>query len=355
VTDKWPDTCYGIELDFMRELQVREGFAKYGASVYFSKDRKVTRIVRDGKEYLPSESREWEYIKMTFRGSLLTYVTAVDHLLGVHGASSNFMTTFSREQLPPDHPIRRLLKPFTFRSVYINYIAGTNLFSPSGFLHRTLALTLEGMAQTFNLAWGNFSYEAFPRRVERMGVDGIPFNQDGLDLWHIYQGFVSKYVDQYYTSEEEVTKDVHLIAFWTEVARHQPPSAKQVPLSLDSLKTYLTYSIFAVSAMHNHFGTLAEYFVDPSFCPLAWVEGELSSPPLYAVRAGLLLCAAGFPQPRLLDDFSHIMLDDYARTLCHDFQASLRKQIKIVDKRNITRPQPFQSFNPGFLELSVSI
>jgi len=73
------------------------------------------------------------------------------------------------------------------------------------------------------------------------------------------------------------------------------------------------------------------------------------------VRAGLIMTATGFPQPRLLDDFSCIMLDEKAKNLCRQFRAKLVKQAAVVDKRNTERRQPFQALNPRFIELAVSI
>ncbi|KDO25282.1 hypothetical protein SPRG_09112 [Saprolegnia parasitica CBS 223.65] len=100
-----------------------------GADAYFDKKGKVIKIVRLGKTFWPADV-QWEYVKMCFRSSVANKVTAVDHLIGLH------VTTASREQLPPTHPLRRLIKPFTFRAEAINYEASKLLFAPKGILHR---------------------------------------------------------------------------------------------------------------------------------------------------------------------------------------------------------------------------
>lgn len=358
---KWPDAYYGIELDFMQTLDVRPRLAKYGASAYFSKEGKVVRLVRGGQEYLPG-CPQWEYVKMCFRGSLITCVTAVDHLLGIHAIVSNFLTTTSREQLSPNHPLRRLIKPFTFRSAYINYSAGMNLFSPGGFLHRAFALSEEGMAQTWKFGWATLSYEPFPDMVRRMQIDTmkIPLEEDGVELWAIFHEFVSNYVYLYYPEEQALCADAEVRAFMDETRRLMPPRAQMGNLNRATLVEFLTYSFFMVSAGHNFLGTVAEYVADPDFCPTVWLEEqpECEQPsglPVYAVRAGLIMTATGFPQPRLLDDFSGVMLDDKAKAVCREFREALTKQAAVVDKRNLSRRQPFQALNPRFIELAVSI
>ncbi|EQC28005.1 hypothetical protein SDRG_14277 [Saprolegnia diclina VS20] len=138
---------YGICLNFMKSLEVRPGYAKYGADAFFTSKGKVTKIIRGDIASRPGDSG-WEYAKLCFRGSLQTKVTAVDHLLGIHATVANIMVVANREQLPPTHPLRRLIKPFTFRSVAINYGAGRALFWPKGMLQRAYALTDKGMKQT---------------------------------------------------------------------------------------------------------------------------------------------------------------------------------------------------------------
>lgn len=359
---KWPDAYYGIELDFMQTLDVRPHLAKYGASAYFNKEGKVVRVVRAGREYVPGCS-QWEYVKMCFRGSLITFVTAVDHLLGIHAIVSNFLTTVSREQLSPHHPLRRLIKPFTFRSAYINYSAGLNLFSPGGFLHRAFALSEEGMAQTWKFGWEQvFRYEPFPEMVKRMKIDTmtIPLEEDGVELWAIFHEFVEEYVYLYYPEEHVLCADAEVRAFVDETRRLMPPRAQMANFNRATLVEFLTYSFFMVSAGHNFLGTIAEYVADPDFCPTVWLEDQPegqqpSGLPLYAVRAGLIMTATGFPQPRLLDDFSGVMLDEKAKKVCANFREALLKQAIVVDKRNLSRKQPFQALNPRFIELAVSI
>ncbi|KAG9401114.1 hypothetical protein AC1031_009872 [Aphanomyces cochlioides] len=358
MVEKLPDpradgSYYAVLLDFMRDLEIRPGYAKYGADVFFDKHGKVVKIVRGGKTYRPDDT-EWEYVKFCFRSSLITKVTAIDHLLGIHSTVANYLTTANREQLPVDHPLRRLIKPFTFRSVVINYAAAWALFWPKGLLHRGFAFTEAGMNQVWDYGLKTFQFRTFPELVAHQNIDTIkiPFHEDGMDYWTVVHQFVSDYIDLYYKSDAEVTADASIQNFWAFLVT-LPGSFPT--LSLESLKNVIAQCILWVTAIHNHVGTIAEYASDPAFIGSAWVEGEAWNRPDSAVRIAIIMSATGFKQPSILEDFSHIMLDDKAKDVCHAFTEALEKLVDVVDGRNETREQKFLSFNPSAIEMAVSI
>ncbi|OQS07091.1 hypothetical protein THRCLA_00900 [Thraustotheca clavata] len=326
---------YIISLNFMKALEVRAGFAKYGANAYFDRHGKVIKITRGDASYYPNDAN-WEYAKLCFRGSLQTKVTAVDHLLGIHATVANVMVIAARELLPPHHPLRRLIKPFTFRSVAINYGAGRALFWPKGMLQRAYALTDIGMKQTWDYGLANFKYETFPERVKRQNIDTVklPFHEDGMEYWTIVRTLVNDYVDLYYKSDEKVTNDNDLKQFWTYLSTKLPFPLRE--LNLENIKDFISHFIFLVSSMHNHLGTIAEYVSDPAFCPSAWVEGELAGRPGNAVRLALIMTATGFAQPAITEDFSHVMLDNEAKEMCQKFTQKVKDQISVIDARNAT-------------------
>ncbi|OQS03667.1 hypothetical protein THRCLA_04011, partial [Thraustotheca clavata] len=346
---------YVIIMNFMDVLDVRPGYAKYGADAFYDSEGKVIKIVRQGETYRPGDAG-WEYAKMCFRGSLLSKVTNFDHLLGIHMIVANRLVTSSREQLGPNHPLRRLLKPFTFRSVAINYGASYGLFMPRGFLQRSCALSDKGMQQTWEIGQANFRFEPFPELKARQNIDTItlPFHEDGMDYWNMVRNFVSDYIDLYFKSEEELNEDADIKDFWAYLKITLPNNMIR-DLSLDNLKDLVAHAIFHVSAIHNQVGTIAEYTSDPAFCPTAWVEGELAGRPGTSVRQGLLLSLAGSAQPSIKEDFSHVMLDDEAKAVCKKFTAEVNAFPPVVKERNTRRKQAYQTFNPDTMEMAVSI
>ncbi|KAF0693853.1 Aste57867_15221 [Aphanomyces stellatus] len=345
---------YGLLLNFMAQLEVRPGFATYGADAFFDQQGNVVKIVRQNATYVPGDD-QWEYIKFAFRCSLIVRVTAVDHLLGIHITVANYLTTATREQLPPAHPLRRLLKPFTFRSVVVNHEAAWSLFYPQGLLHRASALTEKGMQQTWDYGLANFKFETLPEHLARQQIDTVamPFEQDGLAFFSLVRRFVSDYVDLYYASDADVTGDASLVQFWAALVKTLPCGLPR-PLTLDSVKDIVTQGIVWVTAIHNHVGSVGEYKTDPAFCTYAWVEGELCARPKTAAICGILAASTNVPNPSILEDFSHVMLDDKAKALCHRFTDDLQAFSTEIQARNAKRDQPYVSFDPATIDLSVS-
>ncbi|KAF0713354.1 hypothetical protein As57867_004376, partial [Aphanomyces stellatus] len=350
---------YVVKLNFMDQLEVRPGFAKYGADAYFSSYGEIVKIVRQGQTYTPSlawsNPDKWEYLKMTFRGSLITKITAIDHLMGLHMTVGNYFTTASREQLAPDHPLRRLLKPFTFRAVAINRAASRSLMWSKAYMHRALALTEAGLTQMWQYAADSFKFEPFPETVARQRVDTfpLPFHEDGSSYWTIVRGFVGDYVNLYYTSDTDVTSDASVVAFYAFLDSKMPGQLH--PLSRETLKDTLAQAIFWVTAMHNHMGNIAEYVSDPAFTPGAWVEGELASRPGSAVRQAVIMALTGLTQPSVLEDFSHIMLDAKAKNVARAFTSAVQDFAAVVEERNWGREQPFTTFDTKLMDISVGI
>merc|ERR1711894_783944 len=118
----------------MTELKSRPGFRTLGAKAYFDCNKTLIRIHDCDKQrdYNP-DTPGWEHAKALLRTSVCVWSTLCDHLIGVHMLSSNSVITAAVQNLPLKHPIRRLIQPFTFRSVYVNIRAVDSLL-PDGSL-----------------------------------------------------------------------------------------------------------------------------------------------------------------------------------------------------------------------------
>ena len=123
-------TADGYEADFtyLAPLTVRPGFERYGAKATFDAAARPVSIwwSHGEKEVRPGDAA-WTHAKFAFRSSLLTGVTLKDHLAATHLTIAATLVSASRDHLPATHPLRRLLKPFTYRTIAVNRAAGTLL------------------------------------------------------------------------------------------------------------------------------------------------------------------------------------------------------------------------------------
>ncbi|HWZ89637.1 MAG TPA: lipoxygenase family protein [Polyangiaceae bacterium] len=358
-----PDgAAHVVDLSWMHGFPVRAGLQRYGAAAYFSDSGKLLRIytAHDDRHRYPG-TEGWEEAKWRWKCALFVGTTVSDHLGSVHLMLSNLLVTATREQLPPDHPMRRLLKPYEFRTVAINYDAGLVLAPEGGVAHRAFGFSYEGHVQCLLHATRTTRYSTFPETIAKKRVaalgDRFPYATDGLALWHTIRAFVAEYSGVFYRPGE-LSADSALRRWWLALSRSRPALGFE-PLSTDAqLIDLLTQFMFVVTGFHEHVGGVAEYVLDPTFMAGKIRAGQSMADVQSTVQVLLLLAATGFKQPPLLGDYTHLFLDrerPAAEAAFARYQQALRALSTAIDERNRHRVQPFQTFNPALLQSSVSI
>lgn len=355
-----------VDLLWMAALDVRPGFAHYGAAAYFgSKDdgfapRRISLPKANNpkvwRDVYPGDA-DWDYAKYAFRSSLLVGVTLADHLSLAHLRLSSVVVQAARETLSTIHPLRLLLAPFSFRTIEINRGAASNLAAKLGVLHRAVALSWKGLETGFRVTLTN-DYEYLLEEQLSEGLnDTIPYVQDGQDFKRIVEKFVADYLIVYYPTEDALFSDADLAHFLREIDAFGFP----VPpiRNRQELINFVREFIMVVTAYHYQVGTVAPYVLDPYAASgkirPGIARGDVQSTFLVSVIA----LFTSYPQPMLLGNFSHLLLQDehYPQTnaIFDQFHADLDALTAIIDARNHQRPWPFEAFNPRFLRSAVSI
>jgi len=362
-----------VDLSKMAALEVRPKFAKFGATAYFNKERRLVKMewaARDNLEILPGNPN-WEHVKWVFRCSLLLSVTATEHLMMNHLIFSNIASTASREYLPKDHPIRRLLKPFNHRTPSINVGASQLLTQENGLLHRATSLTFKGLRAAFVSGLNEIRFTPHPMNTSIAVFDycvknNIPFAyaEDGLGFYKVVRDFVTQYVDVYFSSDEAVKEDESCKKMFGENGlRGYFKGSSGLPLwdnmNKASLVDILAFYIFEVTGMHLVVGNVAEYLISPDIASPRIREGvEVAD--VEASQLGLLIAVlTGLKAPMLMNDFTHLLRQDeklpQTTAIFNEFQANLTKYGIEIDTRNQKREWPFYGFHPKRMLSSVSI
>jgi hypothetical protein len=359
--------------DFLElaQLPVRPGFERYGAAAYFNVKQEVTKIRWRKIDVVPGHPM-WAHAKWVFRCSALLGITANEHLLQSHLIIANVVDTAARETLPSHHPLRRLIKPFTHRTPTVNLGAQQMLTREFSLLHRATSLTYDGLQAAFKLSLVNVDLAPDPMSeavdllqrgsAENAAFD-FPFAEDGKALLEVINKFVSNYFDLYYPDAASLQADENLKQFWAsrKTARHNrgvhlPPwnaeSAKHV-------KALAASTIFHVTGIHHVVGNVAEYLVKPEFTSTR-IRPDAEVSDVESSHYGLLVAIlTGMKAPKLINDFSHLVLDDTNRqqavAILNTFQADLKTLAHDIDARNEKRKWKFDGFNPNFLLSSISI
>jgi len=380
---------YAVYLNFAATLEVRPGFAALGADAYFDESGTLLAIARGGQLFTPNGeqgspptcehrwswggwAREctgatvgWLQAKLAFRGTLMAVVTFVDHLYGLHLTVANAIVTANVEELEPDHPLRRLMTPFGYRSEAVNYNAAAVLVPEGGMVHRASPLTKAGLTALFdyaNTTSRGLTWQTIPARKAAKGVDlELALDVDGMDYYSILKNYTHTYLGGYYDlatpglPTDACAADPALQRWYARVDSISPASSDMPPLSCSVLEDVLSTFMYYVSAGHRHVGTIASEVEDPCFAPWAWREGELCGTPRTVFLQGLVMATTGLEQPKILEDYTHMFLDEPAKQLWRDLTARLRGLGAIVDTRNHARHRPFTVFDSASIETAIGI
>ena len=240
-------TEYVIDLSAMSKYEVREEFAHYGAAVFFDKDRRLLAVYKSHYEadqrsprgrlsepvlgklvYAPGSARgrltdhdEWENAKFSFRCSLISLTTLREHLTMCHWIVSNRVHIASREELGAEHPVRRILSLFTFRSGAINFVSTVTLMQEDMLLHRASPFTAQGVLEAFEDTAARWRYQTFDQMEQAKGLPKgfLPYMQDAKECWEAFHAFFAGYIGLYFPTEADVTDDREIQRYWQSLER----------------------------------------------------------------------------------------------------------------------------------------
>eukprot|EP00913_Durusdinium_trenchii_P015080 g14142.t1 len=383
VYQEWPDKrsdealtrfcLYGIgaqRTNMLSGLPVMDAFERYGGDAYFDEQWRPVKIVDaglsppnaawdsqapvvtqpgdEGREPVLSPAgnrreaegtRRWERAKFRFRSSLFSLVTLVDHLYGIHLQTANLFVTALREQMSPEHPIRRFLTPFTYQTIAVNDNAAHNLTAPRSMGPRCFAFTERGLALAFAAApnllvngqavpekEGGPNLKDYVAYLKGKGIDTEYWRQ-AMELHGIFETFLDEYLACYYPNKEDVAvsrgffftsgpnprsredllTDTELMKFANqffmklEGVTPESLSHKAVPFTSDAKAKWIATVMWTVTAGHEQEGAVEVYAQDVS-----WTAFKIGTKQT-ATSQALLMSFTSTPMPKLLgDDWTHL-------------------------------------------------
>jgi hypothetical protein len=358
-------TEFVIDVGKYSQYACRANLARLGCVAFFGADQMPLAIFLPVQQMLvrPGDA-DWEHAKFALRCTLVSVVTAGPHLVWCHWIVSNGVSLASREELDRDHPVRRVLHLFTFRSAEINLISSETLMPEDRLLHRSAALEYPALAQCFEDSVKSWVYQSFPEMcASKQFPEGFttPFVEDGLEVWTAFERFFSSYVEIYYPgpcAPEALGQELH--DYWNNLEKSTTYGYGLPTLTKDALIEHLTHTAFWVCAMHEFVGNIVEYFEAPSFSATKLRHGSTMADVQTYFQNLCVVGFTGFRLPALVSDWSHLFLPDQHYHDCVRLQKCFMDELKAISdniwiKNNSHRKRPFCHFDPRAFETSVSI
>eukprot|EP00808_Paulinella_micropora_P007502 g58691.t1 len=351
---------YVVPLSKMAKYKVHPGYVPFGCNVFLNNDGEVTHIeLPDGTAVRPGDG-EWTKSCFLANSSAFAYMTVVQHAVYCHLIVSNTAALASSTVLPAKHPLRCLLHYVTYRSAFMNHFAAICLLTEGSIISRTAlddiglqAMALEGLQ--------DFAYESFPQSLSRKGLDLLPDSiyptgSDGLHYWGILEQFVKEYLAVFYQTDQDIAADASLQSFWATMvdafpSRSKPPAA----CSLSALTLYLTHTIFYVTAVHEHVGSITDFAFDPYFTAFGVRQDIYYAGPQLATMSMLLALLSVSKQPLIMADWSHLLPANGAKAALNSFIMRCAELSDAIVKKQKNRRQLYVLMDPRRFACSVSI
>ena len=180
-------------------------------------DRLRTRGIRyENRIHAPGDGG-FDRARRVLLCALNTHLTTLVHNVTIHLAYITPMAIASTNELPTDHPIRRLLHPAFHTALVGNYeLAKFQIVGPRGYATTLFSHEYPTLVRIINDHLERFRPADLDPElaVERRGLDGatiaLPFWDDQLALWRIVRDYVDAYVGNYYVDDAAVAGDPDL-------------------------------------------------------------------------------------------------------------------------------------------------
>eukprot|EP00547_Thalassionema_nitzschioides_P016544 CAMPEP_0194242916 /NCGR_PEP_ID=MMETSP0158-20130606/8307_1 /TAXON_ID=33649 /ORGANISM="Thalassionema nitzschioides, Strain L26-B" /LENGTH=582 /DNA_ID=CAMNT_0038978103 /DNA_START=24 /DNA_END=1772 /DNA_ORIENTATION=- len=343
----------------MHNLAVRKLYRRYGARIHFSKDQKVTAIFDYAMEKLVKPGEDgWHKAKMLAKVTVFTLITAREHLIWTHLLVSQVMTTQSILNLPPSHPIRRLLTIFSYGTTSVNITAFNSLIPDLSVLHRTSALEYSAMQEVFDMAFREsdifepFSDKQYNPAVKEL-IDGgkLPYVSQGMEYYEIVSSFVGSWLEK----AGDAVSDDQAEAFYRGMKESTKGQKYELPPYNEgkSMHKLLSSIIFTVTAFHELVGHSVDYTILPSRAGFRLTKKDPSEIDFQSfLLTQSISSSTSQRMPALLAPFEVFFgaggAPSWERDVWNDFLEKLRKQSAKVQVEDVTRVfHPFAKENSG--------
>ena len=305
---------------------------------------------------------------MLLKVSAALWSAVNDHLIGCHMIATNTVITAAVQNLSINHPVRRILHPFCFRTVSVNNRALISLLAPGNVFEHASCYSHSNLLNLMELGIQKCELLATPQeRIANAGPniqklsndDKFPYGSHSIKLYNCFAQFIENFLAHVYDSDEQIRNDNELQNFALEL-HNEVKVTKSCPQNTyetkeDVIKVLATF-MFNATGMHEYNGAVSEYLNHPGKLGFRLREDSTSTDFQSWILALLIFTSTSVAMPKLLNDFNECYTKDYERNEWKKCLVSLQNLSCEIQKENEEKlKHPFCSFDPENLECSVSV
>jgi arachidonate 15-lipoxygenase len=304
-----------------RELQGHQhlaGVYNLGVILLFRVDRPLRTVqpVRIRSELGLSKPGDntWEFAKKLALCAATNHLSLVRHFNGVHLASGAQLAIATRNCLPSDHPLCRLLWPYIFRTQQSNTVVTKAQMVKGGDFESMFSFTYEGMCQLFSATYGRYDFtvndpdqDARNRGIIGGGFD-TPTQRDAERIFELMCDHARAYISRYYPSDPAIAGDSAFQAWVDDLNKGIPNGVNRVlgaAITRDSVARVIACFMYLVTVQHQIVGAFLWNYQ-------AWAHRQ---------------------PPRLYRNGQRVPLDVYQRLVNANFNLNVPRTPLILDEK----------------------
>jgi arachidonate 15-lipoxygenase len=327
------DGTFSWDLRVLDEFEYHPGLRSLGSVVSFEAsagDGRLTavRIDCDAGSCTPSDP-DWRLARRLALSAASTHLSLVRHFGWIHLAAGGPLAVVTRNELPPDHALRRLLWPHLYATQYSNDLITRDQLAPGGDFEGIFSLTHRGVASLIDASIDGFNLGAIDPDVDASsrGLGGLatPSIDNRRQHHTVFLAHARRYLERYY-DDDRIAADPAVQAWWAELARRLPGVERVAgpAVGVERVARLAAAVIQLATVEHEILGSaMWDYQLWSDAVP-ARVPADGTRPPLDVYQR---LVNANFNlnvhRTALLNDFSDLALDLGGAEAFRTFRADL--------------------------------
>ena len=373
-TRKCTDREGGWEWDLMSlaDYEHHAGLRRLGVKVRFEcvatqRTLRAVGIDCETGSFKPGDAG-WELARELALCSVTTHMALVRHFNGVHLAGSAQLAVATRNCLPVEHPLLRLMWPYIYATQQSNDVVTRGQMLPGGDFEAVFSFTFAGMCRLFDESHRQLDFgmndpqtDAVARGVLGQGFD-TPTETNLAMLFGVMLDHAREYLGLYYphaAGDEGADRtvglrsDAALCAWLDELNRLMPKGVgvTRADVTFDSLARLLARCIYLVSVQHEIAGSfLWNYQLWPHRQPVrVYASGQRMPLDVYQrlVNADYNL---NVHRRGLIDDFGYLALDGQGAASMQRFA----QRMQALQQDMETKPWAVWKLYPRVLKVNIN-
>ncbi|HEX9453651.1 MAG TPA: lipoxygenase family protein, partial [Candidatus Binatia bacterium] len=256
------------DLTQLARYEHHDGLRSLGVRVLFHVDqnaRKLTAVQIDCElgACTPADPN-WDAAKKLALCAITTHASLIRHFNWVHLAAGGPFAIATRNCLPANHPLRRLLWPHMFGTQYSNQLVTKGQMVQGGDFETIFSFTRNGMYKLFEDSYEQYDIKSLDPELdaEFRGIKDAGFDTPALANrkahFDVMYAHAVNYLQIYYTSDAELRADPTVVA-WTNALTEMVPngvaSLLGISVTLDGLARLIAALIYMATVEHEILGT----------------------------------------------------------------------------------------------------